>query len=115
MTLLLLLTAALSASHPAIPASIRGEWDLVGHCKVPADGSDSRVIVRATEVVFVETVFTPRRVLVGAVRNWTARGEFNVEGEVSRGRLNLRLSRDGNSLAYTNWDKRVVTLVRCRR
>ena len=64
-----LLTAALSASHPTIPALIRGEWDLVGHCRVPADGSDSRVIVRATEVVFVETVFTPRKALTTDVRD----------------------------------------------
>ncbi|NKJ01544.1 hypothetical protein FHW92_003635 [Novosphingobium sp. SG707] len=61
---------------------MRGVWDLPGHCRLSSDVSDSRAIVREIDVVFWETVFTPRRILISGVSNWTAAGAFDEEGEV---------------------------------
>jgi hypothetical protein len=90
-------------------------WDVAGHCALPSDDSDSRVIVRENNAVFWETVFMPKRILTPDVLNWTATGVFSEEGEVSKGRLNLRLSRDKRTLSYTNSDNHVVLLVRCKK
>ncbi|MBN9144686.1 MULTISPECIES: hypothetical protein [unclassified Novosphingobium] len=100
---------------PSMPSEMRGVWDVEGHCALPSDDSDSRVIVRPGNAVFWETVFTPKRILTPDVLNWTATGDFSEEGEVSKGRLNLRLSRDKRTLSYTNSDNRVVRLVRCKK
>ena len=115
MILALALAALTPIGQPAMPATMRGVWDLPGHCKLPSDDSDSRAIVRDAEAVFSETVFTPKRILIPDTLNWAAMGEFSEEGEVSKGRLNLRLSHDGKTLAYTTPDNRVVRLVRCGR
>ncbi|NKJ00156.1 hypothetical protein [Novosphingobium sp. SG707] len=110
----MMLTLALAASVPlTMPVAMRGDWDLPSHCKMPGEESDSRAIVRKSEVAFGETVFTPRRIVVAEQTNWTATGQFDDEGETSKGRLNLRLSKDGKTLAYTNSDNRIVRLTRC--
>lgn len=113
----MILTSAIALAaalpRPVLPVAMRGVWDFEGRCQLAGEDSVSRVIVRETEAVFWETVFTPKRILIPDVANWTAAGVFDEEGETSKGRLTLRLSRDGTTLRYTNWDNRVVRLVRC--
>ncbi|WCT77337.1 hypothetical protein [Novosphingobium humi] len=109
-----MLTLALAASVPlTMPVAMRGDWDLPSQCHLPGEESDSRAIVRKDNVVFGETVFTPKRIMIAEPANWTATGQFYDEGETSKGRLNLRLSNDGKTLAYTNSDNRIVRLTRC--
>jgi hypothetical protein len=114
MIILIALAASVHAARPTMPLAIRGTWDLPNHCQRPADDSVSRVIVRETNVVFWEAMFSPERIIVAAPANWTATGKFSEEEETSNARLNLRLSTDGSTLAYTNSDKHVVRLVRCK-
>lgn len=107
---------AVSAAAPlAIPAPLRGVWDLPGQCSKASDDSTSRAIVRKGNAVFWETVFTPKRVLNAAPANWTATGVFDEEGDTSKGPLTLRLSKDGQHLSYTNFDNRIVRLNRCAK
>jgi hypothetical protein len=96
-----------------MPMEMRGVWDIAGRCKLAPDDSDSRVIVRKKNAVFSETVFSPKRIVSSDLSNWTAVGEFDEEGETTKGRLILHLSRDGRRLSYANSAGKPVHLVRC--
>lgn len=115
MIFALVLATSTALEPPSMPLAMRGVWDLPGHCKLPSDESDSRAVVREADSVFWETVFTPRRILNAYTRNWAAMGEFDEEGEVSKGRLNLRLSPDRRTLTYAAADNRIVRLVLCHQ
>ena len=104
-----------ASTQPTIPVVMRGSWDLPGKCETSAESSDTRLIIRREDLVFVELVFTPARILVAEPTNWTATGEFEESGERSQGRLNLRMSKDGRILAYTNTAGEQVGLIRCRK
>lgn len=113
MIFTLALVATASLGNLTMPVSMRGVWDLPNRCKNSLDYNETRVVVRETEAVFMETTFTPERILIANPQNWTADGEFYYGGEGSKGRLNLRLSPDGKTLSYTGYANRVYKMVRC--
>ncbi|WDF72783.1 hypothetical protein [Novosphingobium sp. KACC 22771] len=107
----LVLTAAAALR---IPAPLQGTWDLPNQCRLPAGDETDRVIIHANKEQFWEVAFTPRRILNETPQNWTALGRLDGdEDNGAKGRLNLRLSKDGKTLAYTNSDNRIVRLTRC--
>ena len=106
-----LVAVAALAAGPSIPWAFRGKWDLPGQCRMA--NSDARLIVRERDMVFVELVFTPKRILKSEAADLVADGEFNEEGMAEQGNLSLRLSRSGQRISYRNHDNRVVRLNRC--
>ena len=110
---IVLLAAAASAAAPVMPPPLRGEWDLPSRCQTKF--SDSRLIIRTGEAVFVELVFTPKRILNKKLSAWEATGQFNESGEVFEGRLALHLGPNGRSLSYVDANNRTVRLTLCAR
>jgi hypothetical protein len=110
MLLALSVVAGLGADL-SIPTTFRGTWDMAGSCE--NTDSDTRLIVREGEAVFVETIFTPNRVFTHTSNVWGAAGEFNEGGMIGRGSLTLHLSDAGRQISFRNQDNRVLSLSRC--
>jgi hypothetical protein len=96
-----------------MPMEMRGVWDIAEHCRLEFDDSGSRMIVRENSVAFLETVFTPKRIVKSDRSTWTAAGEFDEYGETSKGRLILHLSHHGRRLSVSIDDGKPDHLVRC--